>query len=113
MIGGRVGFSRFHASLEDSSKWNYEKITAIASTERDVSLLRHSSQGRCSRPWWGTTGQPFHRLVTSPRSYDTGKFIHPVSFSLVKTSLDDDTRPLRVLSFEVRWTRQHGNQTKS
>jgi hypothetical protein len=101
MIGGRAGFCRFHSCSDASSKWEYEHVDIIPSFEEDIALLRHSSQGRCSRPWWGVTGRPWHRLVTSPMSYESSMSITSTLIRYMNLHTAEEKRPLRVLSFEV------------
>jgi hypothetical protein len=101
MIGGRGGFCRFHSCNDASLKWEYEHVDIIPSSEEDMALLRHSSQGRCSRPWWGITGRPWHRLVTSPMSYESSMSISSTLIRCINPRTDEEKRPLRVLCFEV------------
>jgi hypothetical protein len=82
LIGGQLGFHRIYAQRNAASEWDFSHVEHVTSSEEDAALLQFSSQGRCSRLWWGNTGRPWHRLVTSPHIRDDGELCRDYDESL-------------------------------
>ncbi|PVG03331.1 hypothetical protein CPB86DRAFT_724023 [Serendipita vermifera] len=85
LLGGQLGFHSLYAQSDNASFIDFSSIKHVGSTPEDMSRLQYSSQGRCSKAWWGVEGRPWHRLVSSPAPHDE----------------ENPLRPLVVWSFEV------------
>ncbi|KAG8835981.1 hypothetical protein FRC17_010950 [Serendipita sp. 399] len=57
LIGGQLGWHRLHADNQIEGTWGYRRAIHVPSTQEDKDELRYSSQGRCSKQWWGYKGQ--------------------------------------------------------
>lgn len=83
LIGGRLGVHSIYAETDSESNKTFSRVQHVQSSPEDAKSLRFSSQGRCSRLWWGAS-RPWHRLLVSPSTWEHA-----------------GPRPLRLLSFEV------------
>ncbi|KAG8855091.1 hypothetical protein FRB91_002659 [Serendipita sp. 411] len=66
LVGGQLGWHRLHAKNSPNAVWKYEDASHVASSQEDKDALRFSSQGRCSKQWWGYRGRSWHRLLSCP-----------------------------------------------
>lgn len=73
LIGGQLGFHRLHPDIKHTDDWVYKNAVTVTSTQEDADTLSYSSQGRCSKPWWGVKDRPWHRLVSSPSRTDSSE----------------------------------------
>jgi hypothetical protein len=75
LLGGQLGFYSLYPHSDNAALVDFSHVRHVESTPEDMSRLQYSSQGRCSKAWWGVQGRPWHRLVSSPAPHEEGEHL--------------------------------------